>query len=256
MSGKPKCRRAGFTLMEVLMATALLGAILAALATITAQWLPNWNRGFARVQRNEQLALGLDRLIADLAAAEFITVSRSTVEPLFDGAELSVTFVRTAVGPNARAGLDIVRMAETGSDRGPVLVRARTPFVPVVEGVNDRMAPNFSDPVVLVRAPFRVMFSYAGPDRVWKNTWRGIGLLPRAVRVTVRDITTEQTLAASTATLVHAELPIECMTTESVHDCLVQRMNPRNPNAPATPATPPVSRPPVGSGNPRAARQQ
>jgi general secretion pathway protein J len=58
------CRRrrlevAGFTLVEVLMATALMGAILAALATVTAQWLPNWNRGFARVQRTENLALGL-----------------------------------------------------------------------------------------------------------------------------------------------------------------------------------------------------
>jgi len=227
--------RAGFTLMEVLMATALMGAILAALATITAQWLPNWNRGFVRVQRNEHLALGLERLVADLAAAEFVSIGRGTQEPLFDGAELSVTFVRSAVGPNARAGLDIVRIAETGSDRGPVLVRARTQFVPVVEGVNDRMVPNFADPVVLVRAPFRVTFAYAGQDRVWKNTWRGIGTLPRAVRMTVRDVTTEKTLAASTATLIHAEVPLDCLNTESVRDCLVQRQNPGsqpNPNQP------------------------
>ena len=252
MSSKSRRRRAGFTLMEVLMATALLGAILAALATITAQWLPNWNRGMARVQRNEQLALGLDRLMADLASAEFVSISRNTVEPLFDGAELSVTFVRTAVGPNARAGLEIVRIAETGSDRGQVMVRAHAPFVPVVEGVNDRMTPNFSDPVVLVRAPFRVMFSYAGPDRVWKNTWRGMAVLPRAVRATVRDITTEQTLAASTATLVHSEIPIDCMATESVRDCLVQRANPRNPNNPANPNAPPAA---GGPQNPRGPRE-
>ena len=241
--------RAGFTLMEVLMATALMGAILAALATVTAQWLPNWNRGFVRVQRNEHLALGLERLVADLAAAEFVTIGRSTPEPLFDGAELSVTFVRSAIGPNARSGLDLVRIAETGSDRGPVLVRARTQFVPVVEGVNDRMAPNFADPVVLVRAPFRITFSYAGADRVWKNTWRGVGVLPRAVRLTVRDITTERTLAASTATLVHAEVPFDCMNTESVSDCLVQRLNPNNPPNPAAPN-------PGARANPRASRQR
>ena len=69
--GGPR-RRRGFTLIEALFATALMGAILAALATVTAQWLPNWNRGFARVQRNELLALGLERLVADLAAAEFV----------------------------------------------------------------------------------------------------------------------------------------------------------------------------------------
>src|SRR5215471_20967656 len=84
MSSKSRRRRAGFTLMEVLMATALLGAILAALATITAQWLPNWNRGMARVQRNEQLALGLQRLVGDLSAAEFVSPGRDTVDPLFD----------------------------------------------------------------------------------------------------------------------------------------------------------------------------
>ena len=66
-------RIAGFTLVEALLATALMGAILAAIATVTAQWLPNWNRGFERVQRVELLAIGLERIVADLAAAEFVT---------------------------------------------------------------------------------------------------------------------------------------------------------------------------------------
>ena len=63
---------AGFTLIEVLMATLLMTVILAALATVTSQWLPNWNRGMARVQRAERLAMGLDRITADLAVAETI----------------------------------------------------------------------------------------------------------------------------------------------------------------------------------------
>jgi general secretion pathway protein J len=213
---------AGFTLIEVLMATAIMGAILAALATITAQWLPNWNRGFARVQRNEQLVLGLQRLVADLAGAEFISPGGGTVDPLFDGAELSVVLVRTPVGPNARGGLEIVRIAEVGSDRGPALVRTHTPFVPVPEGTGDRIPANFTDPVVLVRAPFRVIFSYAGPDRVWKNKWQKEHLLPRAIRITVRDSTTGQTLAASTATVVHAEVPVDCLGTDAVRECLAQ----------------------------------
>ena len=57
---QPPNRRniAGFTLLEALVATALMGMILASLATITAQWLPNWNHGIVRVQRNELVALG------------------------------------------------------------------------------------------------------------------------------------------------------------------------------------------------------
>ncbi|MEN3289563.1 MAG: ral secretion pathway protein, partial [Bradyrhizobium sp.] len=43
----------GFSLIEALVALALTGLVLSALATITAQWLPNWNRGIDRIQRSE-----------------------------------------------------------------------------------------------------------------------------------------------------------------------------------------------------------
>ena len=78
---------AGFTLLEVLLATLLMTVILAALATVTAQWLPNWNRGIARVQRAERLATGLDRIVADLSVAEQMTMNGDAKVPLFDGAE-------------------------------------------------------------------------------------------------------------------------------------------------------------------------
>jgi general secretion pathway protein J len=158
---------AGFTLIEALVATALMGFILAALATITAQWLPNWNHGVVRVQRNEQVALGLERLAADLAVADFISANNQTRKPFFDGASRSVTFVRTALGPDTGPGLEFVRIAEISSERGPVLVRTRAPFVPGI----DRQ-PNFTDPVVLLRAPYRLSFSYAGTDRNWRDDWR------------------------------------------------------------------------------------
>jgi general secretion pathway protein J len=223
---------AGFTLAEVVIATALMGAILAALATVTAQWLPNWNRGFARVQRTEHLAMGLERLVADLAAAEFIpSTGRDLRAPTFDGAELSVVFVRTALGPNARPGLELVRIAEVGSERGPTLVRTRAPFVPITEGVNDRVVPNFSDPVVLMRAPYRVSFAYAGADRLWHNTWRGAFELPRAIRITLRDVATQRTLSVSTATRVHIDVPPDCVVAKSVADCRSLRA----PEAPASP---------------------
>jgi len=63
-------RRAwGFTLLEALIAMALMAFILTALAAVTAQWMPSWNYGIARVQRSEDIALGLARLTTDLAAA-------------------------------------------------------------------------------------------------------------------------------------------------------------------------------------------
>jgi general secretion pathway protein J len=215
-------RMAGFTLLEALVATALMGLILTALATITAQWLPNWNHGLVRVQRAEQVALGLERLAVDLAAAEFIPASHQTRTPLFDGASRSVTFVRTAFGPNKGPGLEIVRIAEISSPQGAALVRTRAPFMPGV----DRVQPNFSDPVVLLRAPYRLTFSYSGTDRIWREDWRDQVQLPNAIKLTVRDAVTQRTLSVSTATPIHIEVPMDCIAAKSMSECLTSYLRP------------------------------
>jgi general secretion pathway protein J len=212
-------RSAGFTLVEALLATLLMVVILSALATVTAQWLPNWNRGYARLQRAELLAAGLERLVADLAAAEFISAGGANDIPVFDGAELSVTFIRTTLGPNTFTGLEVVQIAETSDDRGPALVRRTAPFAPITGGARASDQLSFSNPVVVIRAPYRVSFSYAGPDRVWRDTWRGAAQLPRAIRVRVRDAATSVTLAVSTSTLVRAELPARCTAARTIAEC-------------------------------------
>ena len=221
-------RIAGFTLIEALLATALMGVILAAIGTVTAQWLPNWNRGFARVQRVELLALGLERIVADIAAAEFVTAGANVRQPVFDGTELSVTFLRTALGPNTRPGLELISIQEIGGEKGLMTVRARARFMPMGrDGIEAQARP--SDPVVLVRAPYRITFSYAGADRVWRNVWRGEDALPKAVRVQLRDATTDRTLSVSTATFIHAEMPNECVLAEVIVDCL-NRPPPQHPS--------------------------
>jgi general secretion pathway protein J len=206
---------AGFTLIEALVATALMGVILASLTVITAQWLPNWNRGGARLQRGELLALALDRVTADLAAAEFISPNRLTNRPLFEGAELKVIFVRSAIGPNTRPGLEIVQLTETADRQGPVMIRSRVPFAPF--GALNQI--EFTDPVVLLRAPYRLSFAFAGQDGVWRDTWVNATELPATVRLTLRDGTTERTLAVTTATTVHVQLPASCAGPANNRDC-------------------------------------
>ena len=71
------------------------------------------------MQGTETLAVGLERIVADLAAAEFVTAGASIRQPMFDGTELSVTFLRTAIGPNTRPGLELVRIMEIGRREGP-----------------------------------------------------------------------------------------------------------------------------------------
>jgi general secretion pathway protein J len=195
---------------------ALTGMILTALATITAQWLPNWNRGFARVQGNETLALGLERLTADVEAAEYIPANRESLRPVFEGTDHSVTFVRTALAPNAPPGLEIVRIARNVSAAGPSVVRTQAPFAPM-DGTDQ---PKFGDPVVLLRAPYLVSFSYAGSDRVWKDAWQQQSRLPGAIRIILRDVITRREMGVSTATLIHAEIPATCISAKSLEDCL------------------------------------
>ena len=228
MSGKPRRGspgEAGFTLIEVLVATLLMTVILAALATVTAQWLPNWNRGMARVQRAERLALGLNRIVADLAVAEMVPASGDAKVPLFEGSELAVTFVRTAVGPNTRPGLEVIRLIEKADSQGLALVRERAPFAPMPHDAQIR----FADQVVLIRAPFRVTFSYAGPDQVWQPSWRDQKQLPEKIRIAVRDGATGEMLGVSSAAIVHADAWAECARAKSASVCLAARLKPDVP---------------------------
>ena len=177
----------------------------------------------ARVQRAERLAIGLERIAADLSVAEMTPINGDAKAPLlFEGAELSVTFVRTAVGPNTRPGLEIIRLIEKADDQGLALVRERAPFTPMPADAQIR----FADQVVLIRSPFRVSFSYAGADQVWQKEWRGQKKLPDMIRFSVRDIATGQVLAVTSATNVHVNAPPECARAKSPAQCLTERLKP------------------------------
>jgi general secretion pathway protein J len=216
----------GFTLIEVLVATLLMTVILAALATVTSQWLPNWNRGMMRVQRAERLAMGIGRIASDLSVAEMIPINADAKVPLFEGSELAVTFVRTAVGANTRPGLEIVRLIEKADDQGLAMVRERAPFVPMPADAQIR----FVDQVVLIRSPFRVTFSYAGPDQVWQSAWRGQKQLPDTIRIAVRDVATGQVLAVSSAAIVHINAAAECARAKNPLQCLTAKLRPDGGN--------------------------
>ena len=188
-----------------------MSLIVASLSAVTGQWVPNWHRGFGNVQRLESLDLGLQRVVADLDAAEFVTANGASKTPLFIGDALSVTLVRRAFGPDTPPHLELVNFAETADGRGFALVRTRAPFAPFAANVPIATQLHLADPVALIRAPFRVSFSYAGPDRLWRDSWTEQPRLPSAVRVLVRDAATGKVLSLSTATLLHVDLAAECV---------------------------------------------
>ncbi len=204
--------RDGFTLFEALVAVALMGLILSILATVTAQWIPNWRAGFSRLQTTELAGLALDRLTADFAAAEYIAPI-GQIKPLFIGSADEVTFVRSPIGPRpthgpAPTGLEIIRYADSANQGG--LVRSRVAFTPLTAAEASSPDFEFSDASLLLRAPLKVSFGYAGRDRIWSESWSDQISLPSAVRITLRNAASGEILAASTATLVHINAPAAC----------------------------------------------
>jgi general secretion pathway protein J len=205
----PDARVAGFSLIEAMATLALTATIILALSSVAGQWLPNWRRGFVDLQRADLLGIGLERLVDDLSAAEYVTRSAGAVAPLFEGDASSVMFVRSAVGPDAYPHLEVVRLAEIKEDRGLAMVRTRASFAPTAPTPPGAPAQTiaFGDPVTLIRAPFHISFAYAGPDRVWLPSWKGREQLPEAVRISVRDTVANRVLAASTVARVRVTSP-------------------------------------------------
>ena len=197
---------AGFSLIEAMAALALTATIILALSSVAGQWLPNWRRGFVDLQRADLLGVGLERLVDDLSAAEYVTPSAGAPAPLFEGDASSVVFVRSAIGPDAYPHLEIVRLAEIKEDRGLAMVRTRARFAPTAPGA-PAQAIALGDSVTLIRAPFHISFAYAGPDRVWLPSWKGRKQLPEAVRISVRDTIANRVLAASTVARVRVTAP-------------------------------------------------
>ena len=149
---KPETLRAGFSLLEATAAMALTTTIVMALSSVTGQWLPNWRRGLVDLQRADLLSIGVEQIVDDLSAAEYVTPPGVAAAPLFVGNSSTVEFVRSAIGPNSYSHLEVVRLAETKDDRGPALVRTRAPFAPAAPGKRAKPVV-FDGAVALIREP-------------------------------------------------------------------------------------------------------
>ncbi|MBV9221700.1 MAG: prepilin-type N-terminal cleavage/methylation domain-containing protein [Methylobacteriaceae bacterium] len=205
---------AGFTLIEAIVALAIGGFVIAALASVVGQWLGSWDRGSGTLQRAELTSAGLDRIVTDLASAELIPANDLGTTALFEGTERSVLFARRAVAIGGARGLQLVRLAQTG-DSNATLLRSQAPlgFPPALAAPIDR------EPVVLLRAPYRTVFAYAGDDGVWKSTWTKATRLPRAVRVSVVD-GAGRAPVFSTTVRVHVDAAPACAAARNMAECV------------------------------------
>ncbi|MBC9879621.1 general secretion pathway protein GspJ [Bradyrhizobium sp. INPA01-394B] len=196
---------AGFALIEAIAAIVLLGVILSSLAIITSQWLPAWRKTYDRTQHSEALAIALDRVADDIAAAQFIRVGGDLRSVMFEGSERSVVLVRSAIGPNSERGLETVRIGEATDRRGAMVARSRVAFVPGVMEVDPDAGR-----VALLRHPYWLSFSFAGEDLIWRPAWQNEESLPAMVQVVVRDASGRQGLARVVSVRAQRPAPENC----------------------------------------------
>src|SRR5262249_60491295 len=73
--------------------------------------------------------------------------------------------------------------------------------------------------VALRPAPYAIILPDGGADGEGKGTGSGAGDLPSAVRFTIRDGVSDRTLLASTATVIHTQLPALCANSDDERRC-------------------------------------
>jgi len=176
----PRDPEAGFSLLEALAGVAITASILTGLGAVAGQWMPNWRHGFLALQNADLIGLSLDRIVEDVASAEYARLDGGQGAPLFRGETDAVAFVRQAIGPGATPKLEVVRIGAASTKQGVEVERSHAVFAPGAVGA-------FHDATTLLRPPFRLEFAYAGPDGQWRSVWSGEARLPRAVRLSVRS---------------------------------------------------------------------
>jgi general secretion pathway protein J len=174
----------GFTLLELLIALAIVGALLAIAFGGLRVALAAWAQGEDRAEAHQHLrsiAVVLGRAVG--AAYPYRASAGQAPEPvvLFRGTAERVELVTQAPPMPAlstAAFTAVVIALET--DEGPALV------------VRQRVLPNrepFSEAVVVLRDPaiHQLELAYLDAEGAWQNEWDGDaeGTVPRAVRITL-----------------------------------------------------------------------
>ena len=211
--------RAGFSLIEGLVALALTALLMGGISMIAAQWIPVWHRGFDRVPQADLYAVALDRIADDLAEARYISGSSQDNFMFFGGEQDSVTFVRPTLDPSGRPGLEVARITTIADKSGVKVVRRQARFTPLPPGALAAQDLRFSSMATLLRAPARIEFSYSDVEGRWRPQWDDLVVLPSRIRVILRDPASGRELGPATTVFIRAEAPARCAFARSIRLC-------------------------------------
>lgn len=180
----PDRRQAGLTLVELLVALALLGLIVAAVGGALGVGLAGGRALDQRVERLEETRLAQAALRRLLEGARPVAWrdGRSTAVG-FSGGRERLDFIATLPGWPGRGGLHLLRLARDG-DRLVLLNRITAGEAPGFDFSENTATSLLMEGVRSVRLSY---FGARAADRAarWHDDWRDAATLPRLVRLDV-----------------------------------------------------------------------
>lgn len=171
--------RAGFGLIEAIVALAIAGVVLAAVTEIAGRTLRSWNRGFSTVAAIERTDVAIGRLAADLTS--LLPIRLATADDaavLFAGDEHGMSFTAFTPLDRAEEGIAVIEIAVERGPDGAVLARRLRRGRDV--GLRD------GDRVVLLSGRLDLAFSYRDRAGQRVDRWARPGEVPRGVVVTLK----------------------------------------------------------------------
>lgn len=222
------CRRAGFSLIEVLAALAITVLLVVTFAPFASQLVTTWGRGARTAELVDMLARANDRIERDLLATVPMTVTRGeTTSMLFRGGPGHVLFASaTGFGPG-RGGLELVSIGiEPDGPDATALVRRRAPLRDAA------LAPTgFKDPVTLVAGPYRYRFGFVAADGTRVEEWQGRPDMPARVELSIVAGDT-LLLPAPLSYFIPADLSAACITDDPPDYCEGEQSTDENGGTP------------------------